>query len=101
MNSPQYLIIKENGKIIDKTKIRVVYKRDHTKVFNKKLGCYVDDYPLGKYLIKNSRKIIYYEPVKENLYAIIEEDSSLNIVQGDGQNGTPSEDNNIYLNICH
>ena len=77
MNSPQYLTVKENGKLISKTKVRVVYKKGHTKVFNKKLGCYVDDYPLDKYLIKNSAKIIYYEPVKENLYAIIEEDQNL------------------------
>ena len=74
MNSDQNLIIKANGKMIQKPiPVRVVYKREHTKVFNKKLGCYVDDYPLDKYLIKNSRKIIYYTQVKENLYAIIEE----------------------------
>ena len=69
--------VSANGKIIEKTKVKVVYKRKHTKVFNKKLGCYVDDYPLDKYLIKNSRKIIYFTQVKENLYAIIEEDPSL------------------------
>ena len=57
----------------EKLKAKVIYKKEHTKVFNKKLGVYVDDYPLDKYLIKNSRKIIYYTPVKENLYAIIEE----------------------------
>ena len=74
MNSDHYLTLKVNGKMIEKPiPVRVVYKREHTKVFNKKLGCYVDDYPLDKYLIKNSRKIIYYTPVKENLYAIIEE----------------------------
>ena len=74
MNSDHYLIIKANGKMIQKPiPVRVVYKREHTKVFNKKLGCYVDDYPLDKYLIKNSAKIIYYTQVKENLYAIIEE----------------------------
>ena len=97
MNSPQYLIVKENDKITDITKIRVVYKKEHTKVFNKKLGCYVDDYPLDKYLIKNSGKIIYYEQVKENLYSIIEEDTNLNI----GQRVAPSKDNSIYLNIRH
>lgn len=105
MNSPQYLIVKENDKITDIIKIRVVYKKEHTKVFrpkgscssNKKLGCYVDDYPLDKYLIKNSGKIIYYEQVKENLYSIIEEDTNLNI----GQRVAPSKDNSIYLNICH
>ena len=82
MNSDHYLILKANGKMIEKPiPIRIVYKKGHTKVFkpkglcssNKKLGCYVDDYPLDKYLIKNSGKIIYYTPVKENLYAIIEE----------------------------
>ena len=67
----------ENGKMIQKIKAVVVYKKKHTKVFNKKLGCYVDDYPLDKYLIKNSAKVIYYTPVKENLYAIIVEDLSL------------------------
>ena len=77
MNTDHYLTIKQNGKIIEKTKVKIVYKKYHTKIFNKKLGCYVDDYPLDKYLIKNSRKIIYYTPVKENLYAIIEEDCSL------------------------
>ena len=74
MNSEHNLIISANGKMIQKPiPVRVVYKKYHTKVFNKKLGCYVDDYPLDKYLIKNSRKIIFYTQVKENLYAIIEE----------------------------
>ena len=78
MNSGQNLIIKVNGKMIQKPiPVRVVYKREYTKVFNKKLGCYVDVYPLDKYLIKNSHKIIYYTPVKENLYAIIEEDQNI------------------------
>ena len=69
----------------EKLKAKVVYKKQHTKVFkpkglcssNKKLGCYVDDYPLDKYLIKNSAKIIYYTQVKENLFAIIVEKSLL------------------------
>ena len=73
MNSGQILTMSVNGKLVCKAKVRTVYKKEHTKVFNKKLGCYVDDYPLDKYLIKNSAKIIYFEPVKENLYAIIEE----------------------------
>ena len=64
----------ENNKMIHKIKAKAVYKKGHTKVFNKKLGCYVDDYPLDRYLIKNSAKIIYYTQVKENLYAIIEEE---------------------------
>ena len=64
-----------NGKIEEEIiPVIVVYKREHTKVCNK-LGCYVDDYPLNKYLNKNSDKIIFYTPVKENLYAIfIEKD---------------------------
>ena len=76
-NSGQTLTVTVNGKMACKAKVRTVYKKEHTKVFNKKLGCYVDDYPLDKYLIKNSRKIIYFTQVKENLYAIIEEDPSL------------------------
>ena len=67
----------EVAKMAQKLKAKVVYKKEHTKVFNKKLGCYVDDYPLDKYLIKNSCKIILYVQVKENLYAIIEEDQNL------------------------
>ena len=61
----------------EKLKAKVVYKKQHTKVFDKKLGDYVDDYPLDKYLIKNSAKIIYYTQVKENLFAIIVEKSLL------------------------
>lgn len=51
----------------------VVYKREYTKVFNKKSGEYDEDYPLNKYLIKNFDKIIFFTPVKENLYAIFVE----------------------------
>ena len=58
------------GKMRPKPGTKIVYKKGHTKVFNKKLGCYVDDYPLDKYLIKNSAKIICYIQVEENLYAI-------------------------------
>ena len=61
----------------EKLKAKVIYKKEHTKVFNKKLGVYVDDYPLDKYLIKNSAKIIYYTQVKENLFAIVVEKSLL------------------------
>ena len=63
----------EVEKDAEKLKAKVIYKKYHTKVFNKKLGCYVDDYPLDKYLIKNSAKIIYFTQVKENLFAIIVE----------------------------
>ena len=71
-----------NGKIEEEIiPVIVVYKREYTKIFkpkglcssNKKLGCYVDDYPLDSYLNKNSDKIIFYTPVKENLYAIFVE----------------------------
>ena len=51
----------------------VVYKSEYTKVFNKKLGCCVVDYPLNKYLIKNFDRIMFFTPVKENLYAIFVE----------------------------
>ena len=62
-----------NGKIMEEIiPVIVVYKSEHTKVFNK-LGCYVDDYPLNNYLNKNSDKVIFYTPVKENLYAIFVE----------------------------
>ena len=63
-----------NGKIIEEIiPVNVVYKREYTKIFNEKLGCFVDDYPLNNYLNKNSDKIIFYTPVKENLYAIFVE----------------------------
>ena len=64
-------------KSAEKLNAKVVCKKVHTKVFNKKLGCYVDDYPLDKYLIKNYHKIIYYTQIKENLYAIVVEKSLL------------------------
>ena len=53
--------------------VNVVYKSEHTKIFNNKLGCFVDVYPLDSYLNKNSDKVIFYIPVKENLYAIFVE----------------------------
>lgn len=63
-----------NDKIIEEIiPVIVVYKREYSKVFNEKLGCFVDDYPLDMYLNKNSDKIIFYTPVKENLYAIFVE----------------------------
>ena len=71
----------EVERMAQKLNAKVVYKKEHTKVFkpkrscssNKKLGEYVDDYPLDKYLIKNSAKIICYMQVNKNLYAIIKE----------------------------
>ena len=62
-----------NGKIEEEIiPVNVVYKSEHTKVFSPK-GCFVDVYPLDNYLNKNSDKIIFYTPVKENLYAIFVE----------------------------
>ena len=74
--NPLQLVIKlimnsAYGKMIQKPITTTTeFKRKHTKVFNKKLNDYVDDYPLDKYLIKNSSKIISYIQVNENLYAI-------------------------------
>ena len=59
------------GKMIQKPITTITeFKRHHTKIFNKKLGEYVDDYPLDKYLIKNSAKIACCIQVNKNLYAV-------------------------------
>ena len=74
--NPLQLVIKlimnsAYGKMIQKPITTTTeFKRHHTKIFNKKLNDYVDDYPLDKYLIKNSAKIISYIQVNESLYAI-------------------------------
>lgn len=80
--NPLQLVIKlimnsAYGKMIQKPITTTTeFKRHHAKVAskgcknNKKLGCYIDDYPLDKYLIKNSAKIISYIQVNKNLYAI-------------------------------
>ena len=74
--NPLQLVIKlimnsAYGKMIQKPITTTTeFKRKHTKIFNKKLNDYVDDYPLDKYLIKNSAKIISYIQVNKNLYAI-------------------------------
>lgn len=82
--NPLQLVIKlimnsAYGKMIQKPITTTTeFKRHHTKIFNKKgtkgssssLGCYVDDYPLAKYLIKNSAKVICYTQVNKNLSAI-------------------------------
>ena len=74
--NPLQLVIKlimnsAYGKMIQKPITTTTeFKRYHTKIFNKKLNDYVDDYPLNKYLIKNSSKIISYIQVNKNLYAI-------------------------------
>lgn len=75
-HNPLQLVIKlimnsAYGKMIQKPITTTTeFKREHSKVFNKKLGEYVDDYPLAKYLIKNSAKIVSYTKVNKNLYAI-------------------------------
>ena len=74
--NPLQLVIKlimnsAYGKMIQKPITTTTeFKRKHTKIFNKKLNDYVDDYPLDKYLIKNSSKIISYIQVNKNLYSI-------------------------------
>ena len=74
--NPLQLVIKlimnsAYGKMIQKPITTTTeFKRKHTKIFNKKLNDYVDDYPLDKYLIKNSAKVISYIQVNKNLYAI-------------------------------
>lgn len=75
-HNPLQLVIKlimnsAYGKMIQKPITTTTeFKRHHTKIFNKKLGEYVDDYPLDKYLIKNSAKIVSYTQVNKNLSAI-------------------------------
>ena len=75
-HNPLQLVIKlimnsAYGKMIQKPiTTSTEFKRYHTKIFNKKLNDYVDDYPLNKYLIKNSSKIVSYTQVNKNLYAI-------------------------------
>ena len=74
--NPLQLVIKlimnsAYGKMIQKPITTTTeFKRKHAKIFVKKLNDYIDDYPLDKYLIKNSAKIISYIQVNENLYAI-------------------------------
>ena len=75
-HNPLQLVIKlimnsAYGKMIQKPITTTTeFKRKHAKIWNKKLNDYVDDYPLDKYLIKNSAKVISYIQVNENLYAI-------------------------------
>lgn len=75
-HNPLQLVIKlimnsAYGKMIQKPITTTTeFKKEHTKVFNKKTQEYVDDYPLDKYLIKNSAKIVSYTQVNKNLYAI-------------------------------
>ena len=75
-HNPLQLVIKlimnsAYGKMIQKPiTTSIVFKRYNTKIFNKKTQEYEDVYPLDKYLIKNSAKIISYIQVNKNLYAI-------------------------------
>ena len=74
--NPLQLVIKlimnsAYGKMIQKPITTTTeFKREHVKIFNKKTQEYEDDYPLAKYLIKNSAKVISYIQVNKNLYAI-------------------------------
>ena len=74
--NPLQLVIKlimnsAYGKMIQKPITTTTeFKRYHTKIFDKKTQEFKDDYPLNKYLIKNSAKIISYTQVNKNLYAI-------------------------------
>ena len=74
--NPLQLVIKlimnsAYGKCIQKPiTTNLVFKKYQTKKFDKKTKKYVDDYPLNKFLIKNSSKIIKYTQVNKNLYAI-------------------------------
>ena len=75
-HNPLQLVIKlimnsAYGKCIQKPiTTNLVFKKYQTKKFDKKTKKYVDDYPLNKFLIKNSSKIIKYTQVNKNLYAI-------------------------------
>ena len=75
-HNPLQLVIKlimnsAYGKMIQKPITTTTeFKRYHTKIFVKKLNDYIDDYPLNKYIIKNSAKIVSYTQVNKNLYAI-------------------------------
>ena len=74
--NPLQLVIKlimnsAYGKCIQKPiTTNLVFKKYQSKKFDKKTKKYVDDYPLNKFLIKNSSKIIKYTQVNKNLYAI-------------------------------
>ena len=74
--NPLQLVIKlimnsAYGKMIQKPITTTTeFKRHHTKIWNKKVNDYVDDYPLAKYLIKNSANVICYTQVNKNLSAI-------------------------------
>ena len=75
-HNPLQLVIKlimnsAYGKCIQKPiTTNLVFKKYQTKKFDKKTKKYVYDYPLNKFLIKNSSKVIKYTQVNKNLYAI-------------------------------
>lgn len=74
--NPLQLVIKlimnsAYGKMIQKPITTTTeFKKEHVKIFDKKTQEFKDDYPLAKYLIKNSAKVISYIQVNKNLYAI-------------------------------
>lgn len=74
--NPLQLVIKlimnsAYGKCIQKPiTTNLVFKKYQSKKFDKKTKKYIDDYPLNKFLIKNSSKVIKYTQVNKNLYAI-------------------------------
>ena len=75
-HNPLQLVIKlimnsAYGKMIQKPiTTTTVFKRYNTKIYDKKTQEFKEEYPLDKYLIKNSAKIVSYIQVNKNLYAI-------------------------------
>ena len=75
-HNPLQLVIKlimnsAYGKMIQKPiTTDTVFKKYLSKKFDKKTKQYKDDYPLNKYLIKNSAKVVKYLQVNKNLYLI-------------------------------
>ena len=75
-HNPLQLVIKlimnsAYGKMIQKPiTTKVVFKKYQSMKLNKKTNEMVTEYPLNKFLIKNSAKIIKYTQVNKNLYAI-------------------------------
>lgn len=75
-HNPLQLVIKlimnsAYGKMIQKPiTTNLVFKKYQSMKLNKKTNEMVTEYPLNKFLIKNSAKIIKYTQVNKNLYAI-------------------------------
>ena len=74
--NPLQLIIKlimnsAYGKMIQKPiTTQKLFKKYQTKIKDKKTNEMVQEYPLNKYLIKNSAKVINYWQINKNLYKI-------------------------------